>query len=470
MCDINSPSPNLMHTSLRFLLVMLMAAWAGSPLLAATTSTKGKKSSKPATSAKKTASAKPETPAQTAGLGDPADEAPPVPVMTPAVVSTISIEDISGFEQYPKQIQSFVQSCLALTHLELGYLYGSSEPGKGGMDCSGAVYHVLQFQGLKDVPRQSDEMCQWVDKKTQLHLTPTATSFGSEEFDALKPGDLLFWTNTTATTRKLPVTHVMIYLGKVKKSGKRIVFGSSDGRSFHGERRSGVSVFDFNLPRPDSTSHFYGYGPTPGLLPVPVVATVTPPAPPAPQETPVVKETVATKATPAVKEAPASKVATVTKESPESKGVSKSKEPSAPKATPPAKVVSAPNDEPAPKVVAKGKDSPAPKMVATLKESPVSKAPPPAKAASATQESPAPKEEVRKAVALTTETPPASATQKTVAAKDKTDAPAKASTSKSATTKKHATTHRRTPAAPPKSAIEQRVERAVSSVRRFFQQ
>jgi len=435
-----------MHTLLRLLLVLFVAAWTGSPLLAATTSANGKKSSKHTASAQKTAPAKPETPAPTTGLSDPADEAPPVPVMTPAVVSTISIEDISGFEQYPKQIQSFVQSCLALTHLELGYLYGSSEPSKGGMDCSGAVYHVLQFQGLHDVPRQSDEMCQWVGKKTQLHLTPTATSFGSEEFDALKPGDLLFWTNTTATTRKLPVTHVMIYLGKVKKSGKRIVFGSSDGRSFHGERRSGVSVFDFNLPRPDSTSHFYGYGPTPGLLPVeperPVIAAVAPAPSPALQETPVVKETVAaTKAPPAVKESP----------------------------TP--KVVSAKNDPPAPKVVAKGKESPAPKEVATLKETPAPQVPPPAKATSATQEPPASKEEIRKAVALTPETPPASATQKTVAADTKTDAPAKASsTSKSATTKKHATTHRRTPSAPPKSAIEQKVDRAISSVRRFFQQ
>lgn len=414
-----------MHTSLRLLLVLLLAAWAGSPLLAATT----KKSSKHTASAKKTAPAKPETPAPTTSLGDPADEAPPVPVMTPAVVSTISIEDISGFDQYPKQIQSFVQSCLALTHLELGYLYGSSEPSKGGMDCSGAVYHVLQFQGLHDVPRQSDEMCQWVGKKTQLHLTPTATSFGSEEFDALTPGDLLFWTNTTATTRKLPVTHVMIYLGKVKKSGKRIVFGSSDGRSFHGERRSGVSVFDFNLPRADSTSRFYGYGPTPGLMPVeperPVIANVTPTPAPVAKETPVVKAAAATKATPAVKESPA------------------------------------------PKVVA-----------STTKESPSSNAPSKAKIASATQETPAPKEEVRRAIALTTEPPSESATQKSIAANTKTDTPVKASTTakpKAVTTKKHSstvasTTRRRTPAAPPKSAIEQRLDRAVSSVKRFFQQ
>ncbi len=197
----------------------------------------------------------------------------------PAAVSTVSIEDISGFEKYPRQVQSLVQSAMALTRLELRYMYGSHDPAKGGMDCSGTVYHVLEFQGLKSVPRQSDEMCGWVEKKSQLHLTPTATTFDHDEFASLKPGDLLFWTNTMETKRKLPVTHVMIYLGKHKKTGKRIVFGASDGRSFQGERRSGVSVFDFSLPRSESSSKFYGYGAAPGLLPEepqPVVIDATP--------------------------------------------------------------------------------------------------------------------------------------------------------------------------------------------------
>ena len=452
-----------MHTLLRLLLVMLVAAGTGAPLLAATTSSKGKKSSKSETTAKKSASAKSEASAakKTASppVGpEPVNEDPPAAVMTPAVVSTLSIEDISGFEHYPKQIQSLVQSCLALTHLELGYLYGSSEPSKGGMDCSGTIFHVLHFQGLKDVPRQSDEMCNWVDKKTHLYLTPTATSFGSEEFDNLKPGDLLFWTNSLETTRKLPVTHVMVYLGKLKKSGKRIVFGSSDGRSFHGERRSGVSVFDFSLPKPDSTKHFYGYGPTPGLLPVeperPVLASVTPPPPPVIKETPAVKETAPAKMTPAVKESPAPKVvASVTKETPASKESPKVKK------------------SPAPKVVTPmTQETPPPKVVSTPKESPAVKVPPPAKIASAANEPPAPKEEIRKAIAVTTDTPSESAS--------KADAPAKASSSskpKTSTTKKHSTTvastsRRRTPAAPPKSVFEQKMDRAVSSVRRFFQQ
>lgn len=84
-----------------------------------------------------------------------AEDEPKAATPPPAAVSTVSIEDISSFEHYPKQIQSMVQSALALTRLELSYQYGSHEPSKGGMDCSGTVFHVLEFQGLKGVPRQS---------------------------------------------------------------------------------------------------------------------------------------------------------------------------------------------------------------------------------------------------------------------------------------------------------------------------
>ena len=428
-----------MHPSLRLLLVMLVvASTGGTPLLGATTTSKGKKSSKPETDSpavKKT----PPPPSE------PVNEDPPTSVPTPAAVSTLSIEDIRGFDQYPKQIQSLVQSCLALTHLELGYMYGSSEPSKGGMDCSGTIYHVLHFQGLKDVPRQSDEMCQWVDKKSHLSLTPTATSFDSEEFKDLKPGDLLFWTNAAEKTRKLPVTHVMVYLGKLKKNGKRIVFGSSDGRSYMGERRSGVSVFDFSLPKPDSTKHFYGYGPAPGLVPVepeqPVIAAATPAS--------------------ATKEASAPNETAVSKEAPTPKETAVVKESSAPK------------------MVAKSKAADTDKETATLKVASLTKEMPASKEPTAVKEPPAaPKEEVRKAVAVTNETPPDAATQKMVIAKAKTEAPSKSTTTakpKSTATKKRSTTlasttRRRTPAAPPKSVIEQKVERAVSSVRRFFQQ
>lgn len=291
-----------MHISLPPLLFVLFAAWTNTAVIAATTSTDDKKSSKQETTAKK------DTPAKTVEKTN----AP-----TPAAVSTVSIEDIRGFESYPKQVQSLVQSAMALTRLELGYLYGSHDPTKGGMDCSGTVYHVLHFQGLKDVPRQSDEMCNWVEKKTQLHLTPTATSFDSEEFANLKPGDLLFWTNTTETKRKLPVTHVMIYLGKLKKTGKRVVFGASDGRSFQGERRSGVSVFDFSLPRAESPSHFYGYGAAPGLVPMETKPVIATPSKPAEEKTPAVEKPEAKPAAP--KEEVRKAVAIVSEAKPESK-------------------------------------------------------------------------------------------------------------------------------------------------------
>lgn len=296
-----------MSLSTRLLLPLVLAAWAGLGQAATTTTTKStskskssgtasaskSKSSSTASKAKEQspakakadsdadADAKPDTPAEkNAEKAVPKEDTPKPP--RPAAVSTVSIEQISGFDRYPKQVQSLVQSALALTHLELRYQYGSSEPNNGGMDCSGTIYHVLRFQGLKDVPRQSDEMAMWVDKKSQLHLTPTATDFDSPEFKDLKPGDLLFWTNTMTTTRKLPVTHVMIYLGKLKGSGRRIVFGASDGRSFDGQRRSGVSVFDFHLPRAEGTARLHGYGAAPGLLPqeeAPALASSKPATP-----------------------------------------------------------------------------------------------------------------------------------------------------------------------------------------------
>jgi hypothetical protein len=44
-----------------------------------------------------------------------------------------------------------------------------------------------------------------------------------------------------------------------------VVFGASDGRTYDNERRNGVSVFDFSLPKKGNKSEFYGYGPVPGF-------------------------------------------------------------------------------------------------------------------------------------------------------------------------------------------------------------
>ena len=135
------------------------------------------------------------------------------------------------------------------------------------MDCSGTVFRVLMDSGIKDTPRQSDEMCRWVMRRTMLYRTENPASLKDATFSALKPGDLLFWTGTyeTSAPRELPISHVMIYLGKRKKDGKPVIFGASDGRSYDNQRRNGVSVFDFPLPKQGDKSAFYGYGPVPGL-------------------------------------------------------------------------------------------------------------------------------------------------------------------------------------------------------------
>jgi len=196
-----------------------------------------------------------------------------------AVVTSIEVEALVGFEHYAPQLQQLIRDALALTKLNLTYTFGASNPKQGGMDCSGTIWYLLNGAGLKGVPRQSNEMAGWVQSNTLLHRTPTADSLKHPEFSALQPGDLLFWTGTYETApRKIPVTHVMLYLGKLKKSGRAVVFGASDGRVYQGERRTGVSVFDFSLPSAGGTSNFYGYGLIPGVGRI-AVKVPTPPEP-----------------------------------------------------------------------------------------------------------------------------------------------------------------------------------------------
>ncbi|MCE9519293.1 MAG: C40 family peptidase [Verrucomicrobia bacterium] len=184
-----------------------------------------------------------------------------------AEVSTLAAEELADFDSYPPALQDLVRQALKLTTKNLRYQYGSADPANGGMDCSGTIYYLLKNNGFKNVPRQSDDICRWVMRDSVLNLTEGKSSLKDNAFSLLRPGCLLFWTGTTdtATNRELPVTHVMLYLGKRKSDAKPIVFGSSDGRSFEDQRRNGVSVFDFQLPLAGGRSAFYGYGPIPGL-------------------------------------------------------------------------------------------------------------------------------------------------------------------------------------------------------------
>ena len=191
--------------------------------------------------------------------------------------ASIDSTELADFEMNAPDVRSLLERCLALTRQNLGYLFASSDPQLGGMDCSGTVYFVLQADGITDVPRTASEQYVWV-RKAGTFESVISKKMGSFELDGMRPGDLLFWTGTYSTDRDPPVTHSMIYLGRRKSDGKQVMFGASDGRSYDGRKIWGVSVFDFSIyhsVQPSSPgvsskpqSVFIGYGTIPSRKPV----------------------------------------------------------------------------------------------------------------------------------------------------------------------------------------------------------
>jgi cell wall-associated NlpC family hydrolase len=183
---------------------------------------------------------------------------------------SLSPDAIEGYKKYPPKVRQILDAGLALTKEDLGYTYGSADPANGGMDCSGFIHYVLKQNGFPDVPRDSSQQYVWVRKAGDFDavLSRKEDSF---ELDDLKPGDLLFWRGTYNIDRDPPITHTMIYLGREKRTNKRVMIGSSDGRTYDGKQRWGVSVFDFKIPPPPKSGDakispiFVGYGRIPGL-------------------------------------------------------------------------------------------------------------------------------------------------------------------------------------------------------------
>jgi peptidoglycan DL-endopeptidase CwlO len=167
-------------------------------------------------------------------------------------------------------VRKIVDLALELTKQDLTYKYGSADPSNGGMDCSGFVYYVLTQNGVRDVPRDSAGQYVWVRKAGNFRAVISRNG-DTFELDGLKPGDLLFWTGTYSIERDPPITHSMIYLGRARDSDHRIMVGASDGRSFDGKQRFGVSIFDFKLSKPKADKDtklsplFVGYGSIPGF-------------------------------------------------------------------------------------------------------------------------------------------------------------------------------------------------------------
>lgn len=213
-----------------------------------------KKSKKPQTPAKKKAIV--PTPRDNSG-----DDA--APARTASNV-TLQPSEILGFENQPRAVQALLLKALALTQRGLTYRYGSDDPESGGMDCSGTVSYLLKSSGIANVPRDSSGLYLWAQSARTLHRVNVTTLY-DPTMAALRAGDLLFWEGTYDIQRDPPTSHVMFFLGIEKATGAPVMIGASDGRSYHGTRRNGVSVFDFKLPSASSTARFVGYARVPGI-------------------------------------------------------------------------------------------------------------------------------------------------------------------------------------------------------------
>ncbi|MES2572200.1 MAG: NlpC/P60 family protein [Verrucomicrobiota bacterium] len=183
--------------------------------------------------------------------------------------ATVEPDQIMEYAGLSEPVRKLIDASLLLTKQNLTYTYGSADPANGGMDCSGTIHYLLREAGFKDAPRDASGLYSWARKEGKFFAVISKKPDGFE-FSDLRPGDLLFWNGTYSIDRDPPVTHVMIYLGTEKKRKKRIMVGASDGRTYDGKSRWGVSVFDFVMPRPrpgetTAKADFLGYARIPGF-------------------------------------------------------------------------------------------------------------------------------------------------------------------------------------------------------------
>ena len=191
----------------------------------------------------------------------------PSPIRDPRTrPARIKVEDLSEFEALSAGRKRLIVIALTLAQESpwLPYVSGGADPAAGGFDCSGAMHFVMRKAGLRP-PRSSGVQMQWLKQHGSLQsvsaeaVDPTHPSLAD-----LKPGDLLFWA-VTSTVGEIRVHHVEMYLGKEKKDGRLVMIGSTDGRSYRGQKANGYGVHDFRVPKKDSDSRLIGFGPPPGI-------------------------------------------------------------------------------------------------------------------------------------------------------------------------------------------------------------
>ena len=80
---------------------------------------------------------------------------PPTEKTVHAPAATLETGRLKDFSTQPASVQQLLKAALDLTKLNLTYTYGSAEPSRRRMDCSGTIYYLLRSQGLKDVPQRT---------------------------------------------------------------------------------------------------------------------------------------------------------------------------------------------------------------------------------------------------------------------------------------------------------------------------
>ena len=159
---------------------------------------------------------------------------------------------------------SLVQRCDVMALQGLKYTFGSDDPSRGGLDCSGAVQYLLKQEGIQGVPRTAFTQYEWLRKSGALKKVSRWSWSAERVAKELRPGDLMFWTGTYETGNHPNISHVMIYLGRDASSGKHYMFGASSRRS-KGVHGHAVDVYEFVYPRAHGKDNFAGFGSVPGL-------------------------------------------------------------------------------------------------------------------------------------------------------------------------------------------------------------
>lgn len=209
-------------------------------------------------------------PDETAYLAPATDQPALVPYAMPArptfakELAHLTTSDIADFDSQPKHIRALIEASIALARKRLPYKYGADDPAEGGLDCSGFVHYALQRAGMRNIPRMSGDLCDWVKRAGGFHLVRDKSP-ATTELDALRPGDLLFWTHTRGTNRGNDVSHVKVYLGRRKSDNCPLMAGATNGR----DKNGGGAIYEFFV---EGTYYgyvgpgiFHGYGPVPGL-------------------------------------------------------------------------------------------------------------------------------------------------------------------------------------------------------------